>query len=563
MTYILGITRPVGFNMAAVLLKEGKIVAAAEEERFTRIKHARNMFPMHAINYCIQEAGITIEEVDKIAVGGLSRIHTALKQGSYLLAHPWQPLFYRIIKECWHELAKTEQNFPNKKIGYFSHHITHAASAHYVSGFKESNILSLDGLGETESGLLAVGEKEHIRTIKTYDWSQSLGELYSYFTWFLGFRKHIDEWKVMGLSSYGRPLYQSGNIIKFRKNDYYIPQFPRFLDMFRSIAHHTKNKTKIKIDQWFTQMFGKRRMPGDEITRREYDIAATAQMLYEQAFLLLARKLYSKTGLTRFALAGGCSLNCVANGILYQQDYCKELFVQPAANDAGTALGAAILAAKDLGVRKFEPMTHTYLGPSFSDEQIAECLKRYGLQYTQVDDIAGKCAELLSNHKLIGWFQGRMEFGPRALGNRSILANPTRIEAKNKVNQCVKHREPWRPFAPSVIDRAAYEYFENAKPSPFMILNFRVRQEKWKEIPAVVHIDGTARVQTVSKETNPLYYRLISKFEAYSGHPVLLNTSFNDNEEPIVCTPDDAIKTFLKTGLDYLAIGNYLVDKHN
>ncbi|PIN86234.1 carbamoyl transferase [Candidatus Woesearchaeota archaeon CG10_big_fil_rev_8_21_14_0_10_44_13] len=562
MVYVLGITRPWGFNNAAVLLKDGEIVAAIEEERLNRIKYAKNMLPKMAIEHCLKQEGIRIEDVDRIAVGSDSCLKTASKQAALLLRKPWNPSFMRLPLEGYKVFRKYGffKRY-KRKIDYITHHDSHSASAFYCSGFDKSNILSIDGIGETTSTAIGYGVRDKMKQVEDYDFTNSLGLLYSSFTKHLGFREHIDEWKVMGLSSYGKPIFPIDGLIRFSKKGYSTDTFYRFCDYHRSLIKYIKEGTKLRLDANFTERFGIRRKEDEKIIKRHTNVAATCQTIYEQALIKLATFINDLTRIRYFSLAGGCALNCVANGALLEQDFVDDIFVQPAANDAGTALGAAILSSFGLGVKKKARMEHVYYGPQYSDEEIKRTLQRNRLKFDYYKDIEGKAAELLAKEKLVGWFQGRMEFGPRALGNRSILATPTRIRMRDKVNISVKHREYWRPFAPSMLENAADEYLENAHKSPFMNLNFRVKQEKWGEIPAVVHIDGTARVQTVNRSANAKYFRLISEFEKETGIPVLLNTSFNDNEEPIVCSPEDATLTFKKTGLDYLAIGNYLVRK--
>lgn len=564
MTYILGVTPAICWNPSATLLKDGKVVAAAEEERFNRIKHSPMVFPHRAVEWCLKSQNITMNEVESVAVGFASPSQALRRQLGFLLTHPTHPVFARTAYLYYKGQKKDEkfQQEHSSKVHYYKHHLSHAGSAFHVSGFDKANILTIDGMGETESTFMGVGEGNSITQLRNYQWPDSLGNLYAAFTSYLGFIPHSHEWKVMGLASYGRPIYDLAGILDFKQNGYTTNSWYSNWCQAKALLNHSLGREKIKAGTFLRDKYGPSRTREEPITQRHKDIAASIQQGYEVALIKLAEELYDQTGIKNVTLAGGNALNCVANGILQNQDFVKELFVQPVANDAGTSWGAAAMETARLGT-KCETMTNVYFGPEFSNDQILAALKKDSpYSYEYVDDIEGEVAELLGKFHLVGWFQGKMEMGPRALGNRSILANSTKLEMKEKVNVCVKHREPWRPFAPSMLGKSLKEYVENPHSSPYMILNFKVHQEKIGEIPAVVHVDGTARVQTVEKSTNARYYKMIAEFEKVSGVPVVMNTSFNDNEEPIVCTPVDAINTFKKTGLDYLAIGNYLVTKN-
>jgi len=553
MTYVLGITSSICYNTSAAILKNGRLIAMAEEERFNRIKHSPRIHPQMAIDFCLKYAGITLEDVDSIVISGTTPKQFFKLRALYRLKRTWSlpNLFFHDYKEYKHISRNNFFKENNKKLFWYPHHLAHAASSYFCSGFKESNIISWDALGDINSTVLGIG-KNKIDFLECYGYQNSMGALYADFTEFLGFRPHSQEGKTMGLSSYGKPVYDMSDMIIITENGYFRKPIYGPLDFIKSF---TLSPNKVKF-VFFERKFGSRRNRDEKITKKHQNIAATIQKTMEKLLINLSEILYKKTNLKKICLAGGCALNCNANSAVLRQDFVKDIFIQPAANDAGTSLGAALLKTNS----KFK-MDHAYWGPEFDNEEIKNVLKDSGFKYEYHDDISGVTAELLTKNEIIGWFQGRMEIGPRALGNRSILADPTNANIKNDVNIKVKHREVWRPFAPSLLERAAKEYLEDAYPSPFMILTFFVPPEKIKEIPSVVHVDGSTRPQTVEKKVNKRYYKLIEAFEDLTSVPVILNTSFNDKGEPIVCTPQDAINTFRKTGLDYLAIGNYLVSK--
>jgi carbamoyltransferase len=438
--------------------------------------------------------------------------------------------------------------------------MAHAASAFYVSGFKEANIISMDGKGEVDSTVLAEGKNNEINVIRKFNTLNSIGALYESFTDYLGFRRHSHEGHVMGLASYGRPVYDTKDIIKFTEKGYSCETNTRYHLMLNNVYRKLRRQKINSFNELLINLYGPKRNKEDPITKKHENIAATIQNIHEKALVRLAQIMYDKNHISSFCLAGGSSLNCVANGVLLNEDFVKDIFIQPASNDAGTSIGAAFLGYKKLTGKKITyKMEHAYYGPEYTNEQILKEIKNNNLDYKEYSDISGITAELINKGKIVGWFQGRMEIGPRALGNRSILANPTIKDMKDKINLQVKHRQNWRPFCPSILKEACNKYFENYYPSPFMILNFRVKKELWNELPSVVHIDGTARPQEVEKKFNAKYYNLIKKLGELNGHPVVLNTSFNDHEEPIVCSPIDAIKCMKNVNLDYLAIGNYLI----
>lgn len=549
-------------NSAAALVKDGKLIAMAEEERFNRIKHSKGFpYPKKSIDFCLKYAGITLKNVDSISLGWAS-IPTNLWMG--FISSFKNPLFLLKFPDIIKNL-KTHKKYKHfNKLKYYPHHLAHASSSYFVSGFKKANIISMDGQGEVSSTLLAQGSGNNIKKIKEYSTLNSIGALYESFTDYLGFLRHSHEGKVMGLASYGKPIYDTKPILRWTKNGYSCETIQRYLSILKYSFRKLQGEKIESFGELLKKNYGPKRNKDEPLTKRHQNIAATIQHIQEKAVVKLARYLYEKNGIQDFCLAGGSALNCIANGVLLEQDFVKNIYVQPASSDAGNAIGVAFLEYIRLTKKpvKFE-MTHAYWGPEYTNEEIKKVLKEKGIKYKFYKNIEKVTAELIAKGNIIGWFQGRMEIGPRALGNRSILADPTDKNMKDKINLQVKHRENWRPFAPSILAESAKEYFENAYPSPFMILSFKVKKEKWKVIPSVVHIDGTTRPQTVTKETNPRYYKLIKEFEKIKKVPILLNTSFNDRGEPIVCSPQDAINTFKKTNLDYLAIGNYLIKGKN
>lgn len=540
---ILGITHPISWNNAACLLIDGQLIAMGEEERFNRIKYSPRMFPKLSIDYCLKTAGKTMKDVDYVAVGFDKALKTAVSVlGSDNLFTDLNQAATWLIDGKKYEKLITFDDFKKSNIIFVNHHLAHAAGAYYPSGFDRANIISLDGSGGTESGSLGYAEGTKINIIKHITNRGSWGLLYELVTAKLGFRRHSDEGKVMGLASYGSP----------------DPGGLPCVDWSGDIPLIDPEKRKAFIDSISA------RHKDDEITDYHKNLAATLQDTLERAAIAMAQWLYEQTGIRKLVLSGGTALNCSMNGKLAQLPFVDDIFIQPAAHDAGTALGAALqVHVEKTGEKPGWIMNHAYWGPEYSNEDIESALAAFhDISYEKSDDICKDTAKLLADGKIVGWFQGRLEVGPRALGNRSILADPTRADAKDRMNNQVKHREPWRPFAPSFLAEETQRYFATPVKSPFMILAFDVLEDKADEIPAAIHIDNTARPQTVTEKTNPRYYKLIKEFFALSGVPVVLNTSFNVNKQPIVNTPYEAIDTFINCGMDALAIGDYMVDKN-
>lgn len=555
-------------DASAALLCDGRIIAAAEEERFTRNKHSVG-FPVHSIKYCLKEAGASIQDVDYVAVSwkpwilrkrifqaartlpySIKMFKSKVNRGWKQMNNEWFELF--TIKD----LLKKHFGAGSFKIKYLDHHLCHAASAYYCSPYDSSVILTIDGAGEEKTTVFWKGEGTRLKEIKAVYLPNSLGQFYSAITGFLGFRMQSDEYKVMGLSSYGKQGYYEF----FRKNvlvtlpDGEFRLDPGFID------YHLARQGIFLMSA--RSVLGEPRDPLGEILPNHEDIAASAQKIVEDTIFHSLNYLYRETGMrNNLCLAGGVAFNCVANGKIFENTGFQNVYIQPAAGDAGTAIGAALyLYYSGSSKPRENRMSDAYLGPRFTSENCKEIINTYGLSFVELsnDELCVRVAKILSDGKLVFWFQGRMEWGPRALGNRSLLADPRKKGMKDVINLKVKQREAFRPFAPSILEERSSEYFYNGISSPFMLLALKVREEKAKEIPAVVHVDGTARPQTVNREANPLYWKLIKEFESITGVPVILNTSFNV-QEPIVCSPEDAIKCFLKTDVDYLVLNNLLV----
>lgn len=549
---ILGVTDTVCQDTAAAIIVDGELVAMVEEERLNRIKHAPRMAPHRAIQWCLDQAKCTLDDVDLIAVGfdhpntvffdNLVTKARRFLRGQTILRSPREE--YRYWKRHRYYLAQLDPYLRDRdKVVFVRHHVAHAASSFFLSPFEEANIVSLDGSGGQDAGLLGVGRGSSIEVVAPVDRETSWGELYERFTGALGFKPHSDEGKVMGLAAYGDP---KGEIFPFiaLRDGAGLPRYDRagFLKALASVRPRAKDESPIN--------------------GYHERIAAVLQHSLEQVVGRLTEVLFERTGIRNLCMAGGTALNCSCNGKLLRLPHVDRIFVQPAAADCGTALGAAVYAYVQLtGKRPKTKFNHLYWGPEFSNDEIEAVLKQSKVPYRRVENVGAETAKLLLDMKIVGWFQGRMEVGPRALGGRSILANPTDARMKDAVNANVKFREPWRPFAPSILAEHMEEYFGTDHPSPFMILAFQAREEVKAKIPATLHVDGTGRPQTVEKETNPKYWELLREFQKLTGVPVVLNTSFNVAGQPIVCTPKDALGTFFICGLDALAIGDFIVEK--
>jgi len=550
-------------DSSAALLVDGRLVAAVEEERLRRIKHYAD-YPAKAIDYALSEAGIGPENIDHIAFymqpGIVMRENLAYSR-NYIL-QKGGPFFLLGQLNAARKMGAIGETIrahlgPDLKaeVHFVEHHIAHADAAYYCSGFEEAAVLTMDGVGERCTSMLASFRPDGYTVHSSSRFPHSPGIYYSAVTKFLGFMPDNDEYKVMGLSSYGEPKY----IELFRKilsqRNGQIRLDSQLLDIHRGVQQTSFSESVRRI-------IGPPRRPGTEITQNHMAIACSAQKVIEEVGLGLARYLKEVSGLRKLVISGGVGLNCVMNGLLDKESGFDEVYPLPPSHDAGTSIGAAVRVHRDIFPEvPLETPPGMYLGPSFSEEEIAAVLDMARLSWTRPENPADKAAELVEQGKVLGLFHGRMEFGPRALGNRSILADPRRSDMKDIVNAVVKHREAFRPFCPSCLEEHADEYFEGCTSAPYMIKTFRVLPGKEEIIPSVTHVDGTARVQTVTREVNPFYYDVIESFYRRTGVPVILNTSFNIRGEPIVTTPVDAVRCFYGTGIDALLMPPFLLEK--
>ena len=555
----LGINYSQLHDSSACIARDGELLFAIAEERLSRLKHD-GRFPARAIRACLDFAGISVEGCDEICFGWPA---------------PWSSYSSDLRCYALGKLPLTYLNFLNStraflsmrhqrggqnpflrqfgssraRVRFVDHHLAHAISAYACSGFDQAAVLVADGRGAWEATSIWHGKNGHLEHVQTIAWPNSLGMFYAQFTQYLGFEPWRDEWKVMGLAPYGKPGVSLRDFLTIDSESYRV-------NIHRVMSRNSSSTTGIE------NTLGAKRHSGCEITDNHKNVAFAAQDACEQAMMMLARRAVAKTNCRNLCLAGGVALNSKANGRILASGLVDRIFIQPAAGDDGACIGAALAPYLDNGGKlPLRKMRNACLGLEYSREEVETILRTYKLRYTQSHDVASCAAELLAAGKILGWFQGRMEFGPRALGSRSILADPRDPEMTTRVNNAVKFREWWRPFAPSLLAEFAGEYLESATDSPFMILTSQVRPEKRGEIPAVTHVDGSARPQTVEKDVNPLYWRLIREFGNRTGVPVLMNTSFNLRGEPIVCTPTDAIRTFFSSGMDALVVGDFIVEK--
>lgn len=583
-------------DSAAALVEDGVIIAAAQEERFTRKKHDSN-FPENAIAYCLKEAGCDISSVDYVTFYDkpflkferlLETYLTFAPRGfkSFKMAMPiWlkEKLFQKkLLKE---ELSKFLEDFDVKnKLLFAEHHLSHAASAFFPSPFEEAVVLTMDGVGEWTTTSVCIGRGNKLEVIKEIFFPHSLGLLYSAITYYTGFRVNSGEYKVMGLAPYGRPIFKDlmlEHLIDVKEDgSYHLDQ-----SYFNYCTGLTMTNKK------FEKLFGQPvRKPEDNLDQFHMDMAASVQAVTEEVMLKLARSLAKETGIENICLAGGVALNCVANGKLLRDGAFKNMWIQPAAGDAGGALGAALCGTylfngDERKVGNGDAMRGSYLGPVFKQDDIEKRLQAAGAHFTTIpeSDLYKTTAQALADENAIGWFQGRMEFGPRALGGRSILGDPRSETMQKTLNLKIKYRESFRPFAPSVLRDNVSEWFDCDSDSPYMLIVADVDKSKCRsmtdeenklfgidklnvkrsDIPAITHVDYSARIQTVHEETNPAYHKLITEFNNLTGCPIVINTSFNVRGEPIVCTPEDAFRCFMGTGMDVLVVGNCYMKKED
>ncbi len=580
---ILGINAYHG-DSAACLVRDGQLVAAAEEERFRRIKHWAG-FPSEAIKYCLKAGGISVSEVDHIAVNRDpfanfdKKIIYAITRGPSLTSIGARLQNAGRIKSISYTLAQAlGENVSSVKAAVHNveHHRAHLASAFFVCPFSEAACVSVDGFGDFVSMMWGLGRDRTIEKKDEINFPHSLGLFYLALTQYLGFFNYGDEYKVMGLAPYGKPVYMA----QMRRLVKLLPagRFELSLEYFN---HHTEGVSMMwwdgepKIGRVFTDrlavLLGPPRKKDETINQTHKDIACSLQAMYEEAFFHILNHIYLQTKIPNLALAGGCAMNSVANGKIFEQTPFTEIYIQSAAGDAGGAVGAAFYVWNQVlkKPRGFH-MDHAYWGPEYSDDQIravlgqkADDFAKEGCCVEKIEDVKFLCrktAERMADGKVVGWFQGRMEWGPRALGNRSIVCDPRRPDMKEILNLKIKRRESFRPFAPAILREKTADWFQTDYDVPFMLQVYQVREEKRKEIPAVTHVNGSGRLQTVAFAQNQRYYQLIRSFEEITGVPVILNTSFNENE-PVVCGPQEAVECFLRTKMDVLVVGDYFIER--
>lgn len=575
---ILGINAYHG-NASAAIVCDGRLVAAVEEERFNRVKYAAG-FPSQAIRYCLGEAGLKLTEIDHVAVprNPWARLGTkllyAVRMPSFARERAKVLVKFTGIREALAQTFDADPEGIRAEFHRIEHHQAHLASAFFVSPFERAAVLSADGLGDFASTMWATGEGSRMKIHGTVAFPHSLGLYYTAVTQYLGFLKFGDEYKVMGLAAYGQPEFLDGfrdiaqsNGRAFRLGLNYFTHHRTGPEMSWAEGDKTPVLGRMYSEK-MPQRFGPARVPEEPLEARHRNLAASLQARLEEIYLTMLRALRLQSGSKAVCLAGGVAFNCVANGKIFDETPFEQVYVQPAAGDGGLAVGAAyyVWHQKLRHPRRFV-MDHAYWGPEYAAEKLCAAIKASGLAGSGYsvselpeEELARTAAGIVAEGKILGWFQGRAEWGPRALGNRSIVVDPRRAEMKETLNRRIKHREIFRPFAPSILAEATGEWFEKSHPSPFMTMAYRVRADKREMIPAPTHVDGTGRLQTVTRDANPRYWRLIREFGNLTGVPVVLNTSFNDNE-PIVCRPEEAIDCFLRTQMDALVLGDFLVTK--
>lgn len=565
MSIILGINMSC-LDTSAVLLRDGAVAFAVREERLTRRKKTRD-FPLNAVEMCLKSAGARIEDMDSVAVSWNPAINMERLNAAQSGVARYKPehfygvpsYLFTLCEERATEFSLQEFAFRNGKrlkIHYLDHHRCHAADAFYLSPFDEAAVLTMDAYGEKDSAAFWVGRGGELRLLRSIEFPHSIGSFYGTFTQFLGFTPDSDEWKVMGASAFGNP--------------------DRYLDTVRKMLHLTPDGIEIDVSYFYYPMgsrptaysekfvreMGAPRRSDEEITQRHYDIAAAVQRHSEDAIMHLLQRLHELTGMKNVCLGGGVAMNCVANGMVVEKTPFENLFVSSSPDDGGTSIGAALYAHNALlGGTRAPHEAHNFWGPGYDEAEIRAALDLFRIRCEKTQDAHRVAAELIAAGKIVAWFTGRLEFGERALGHRSIICDPRDASMKDRVNSAVKFREAFRPFAPSILEEKTAEYFQHPVPTPFMEKALSVIPEKRSLIPAVVHNDGTARLQTVPASGNDRFRNLIIEFEKLTGIPIVLNTSFNLQGEPIVCNPKDAIRTFFTSGLDALFLEDYLIKK--
>jgi carbamoyltransferase len=550
-------------DSAAALVCDGKLVAAVAEERLTRNKHQGGI-PHEAIRYCLETAGLQPGDIDHVGAYMRPGKRVAKRLGYRLKQVPAHPLYasaymgYELLHNTQYMHGMRSVGGAKTQLHYMEHHPAHVASSFLVSPFDHAALLSIDYIGEWTSTWAGEGRGTDITCLHEVHYPHSLGVFYSAITDYLGFLRASDEYKVMGLASYGDPVYidEFRSIVKEDSEQWYA------MDLSWMAYHYAPGSREGYFSSKFIDRFGPLRKKDEPVEKRHENIAASAQLLLEETVLRIAKDLHDRTGSPNLCLAGGVALNCAMNGRLLRESPFENIYIQPAAGDDGIAIGAAYqLHHQFTGQPRDFVMRDARLGPEFDGASVEAALRDAEVAYTVAEDVETETAQYLADGNIVGWYQDRMEFGPRSLGARSILADPTRKDMQDRLNALVKHREPFRPFAPSCLVEKAGEYFEGCVDSPFMLFVYPVKPDKQVQLPAITHVDGTARVQTVSRDTNPRYYGLIEAFEKLRGVPVVVNTSFNVMGEPIVNTPEDAVRCFLGTGIDVLVMGNHIATK--
>lgn len=579
--YILGLNA-YHADSAAALISNATLIAAAEEERFLRVKHWSG-FPQKSIKYCLDEAGISLSDLDYIALNRNSKANLYKKISFVLKQRPslafLKSRFTNMLKVAGikgiflKEFSIAPEDIKAKVINV-EHHRAHLASSFYASGYDEATLVSIDGFGDFTSVMVAMGKGNNIKPLYQINYPHSLGIFYSAFTQFLGFPKYGDEYKVMGLAGFGQPTYldKMQDVVRLSSNG-------RFSLNLKYFQHHSSgeqmqwNNTSPSFGRLYSDLlidvFGRPRAKDGDMAAHYKDIAASVQVMYEKALFSILNNALELTSCRNLCMAGGCAMNSLANGKIFDNTGFTELYIPSGAYDAGGAIGSAYVVANELlKLPRDKQIETTCWGPQYNDDYIEKVLGNISVdpqklsirRISKTEELLERTAQFLCDGRIVGWFQGRMEWGARALGNRSILADPRRADMRDTINSKIKMRESFRPFAPSILEEYVGEYFEITYPDPFMLKVYAIKKEKQQTIPAVTHVDGTGRLQTVSKKNNHLYWQLINCFNNLTGVPVLLNTSFNENE-PIVCHPREALDCFLRTNMDVLVLGNFVVER--
>ena len=573
---ILGLNAYHG-DASAALLAGGRLQSAMEEERFTRVKHQAG-FPSLAVTHALESAGVAAADIDHIAISRDPSAHIhrklvyALSQGPSLATirdRLWNVSKLRDVKTSVAEAVGANESDLRAPVHRVEHHRAHMASSFFASPFERAALLSIDGFGDFVSTMWGTGCGNRLAVDGWVEFPHSIGLLYTAITQYLGFPKYGDEFKVMGLAPYGEPEYldRLRSLVRAGPRDGFELDLSYFVHHSQGVSMTWESGAPTIDDVFSSRLereFGPRRRAGDPLEPRHHNMAATLQALLEERVLGLLRRIAERTGLSDLCLAGGVALNCTMNGKILSETPFERVYIQPASYDAGTSLGAALFVKHQiLGAPRDFVMDHTYWGLEYSRDACRAALEAKGLSYRELPDesLADQAAACIADGRIVGWYQGRFEWGPRALGNRSIVCDPRSASMKDHLNRRIKHRESFRPFAPSVLEERAGDWFEQSSASPFMLMTCQVRRDKQALVPAITHVDGTARQQTVSRASNPRYWSLIHAFERRTGVPVVLNTSFNENE-PVVNTPEEAVACFLRNDMDVLALGPYLGEKN-